>query len=203
MSVLDALEWGRAFVVGHSWGGYLMLAAAAEHPGRFIAGMGVDTIGAVGDGGSAAFEKAMSDRTPENARRRADELDQRAMAGLGTEDEALEAMRLVWPAYFSSPELAPPMPEVHTSVQGYSDALESMFSGMAALAAALPTVQVPMLFLYGAGSPIPATASLDLAAAMPHGDAQAIEGAGHFLWMEQPGVVRAALDRLVATTGGV
>jgi pimeloyl-ACP methyl ester carboxylesterase len=202
ISVLDALDWRRAFVVGHSWGGYLMLAAAAEHPGRFIAGLGVDSIGAVGDGGIPDFEKAMSDRTPEDSRRRADELDQRAMAGLGTEDEALEAMRLVWPAYFSRPELAPPMPPVRTSVQGYSDGLDSMLAGMGDLAEALPTVQVPILFLYGAASPIPAKASLDLAAALPFGEAQAIEGAGHFPWVERPGVVRAALDELIKRESG-
>jgi pimeloyl-ACP methyl ester carboxylesterase len=144
----------------------------------------------------------MSDRTPEDSRRRADELDQRAMAGLATEEEALEAMRLVWPAYFSSSELAPPMPAVRTSVQGYSEALESMLAGMGALAAALPTVQVPMLFLYGGASPIPATASLDLAAAMPYGEAEAIEDCGHFPWLERPGVVRAALDGLVKRESG-
>jgi pimeloyl-ACP methyl ester carboxylesterase len=197
ISVLDALEWRRAFVIGHSWGGYLMLAAAAKHPGRFIAALGVDSIGAVGDGGIADFEKAMLDRTPEDSRARADELDHRAMAGLGTEEEALEAMRLIWPAYFSSPEKAPPMPEVRTSVEGYSEALDSMLAGMGALAVALPTVPVPILFLYGTESPIPATASLDIAAAMPYAQAQAIEGAGHFPWIERPGVVRAALDGLV------
>ncbi len=100
-TVLDALEWPRAYVVGHSWGGYLLLAAAAQLSDRLMAGVCVDSIGVVGDGGVAEFEREMSERTPADVRSRAEELDRRAMAGEGTEDEALESLRLVWPAYFA------------------------------------------------------------------------------------------------------
>jgi proline iminopeptidase len=202
-SVLDALDWPRAIVVGHSWGGYLMLALAATHEDRLIAGMGIDSIGVLGDGGTAEFERAMSDRTPRDARRRAEELDRRAMAGQGTEAEAMEGMRLVWPAYFADPEQAPPMPDVRLSVEGYSETLESMFGGMEALAAILPGVQRPILLMYGDRSPIPASASTDLAAHMPQTEAVAIADAGHFLWLEQRGAVRQALDRLVRSLPAV
>jgi DNA-binding MarR family transcriptional regulator len=52
----------------------------------------VDPLGAVGDCGSGRFSEEMLARTPDEARQRADELDQRAMAGLGTEADAVESL---------------------------------------------------------------------------------------------------------------
>ena len=42
-------------------------------------------------------------RTPPEDRDRARELDARAMAGEGTEEDALESLRMVWRAYFAHP----------------------------------------------------------------------------------------------------
>ena len=198
-AVLDELGWSRAYVVGHSWGGYLMLAAISQYGDRFVAGVGVDSIGVIGDGGIAEFERAIDARTPPNVRERADELDQRALAGEATEAESLESFRLVWPAYFADPDSAPPMPELQISLKGYSETLASMEDGRSALASALQDVKVPILLMYGIESPIPATASTDLAVYMPYTDAEAIADVGHYLWMEEPGVVRTALDRLVTS----
>ena len=55
-------------------------------------------------------------RTPENDRRRAQELDERAVRGEGTPEEALESLRLFWPAYFASRERVMPFPAVRFSV---------------------------------------------------------------------------------------
>lgn len=200
-AVLDALEWPRAYIVGHSWGGYLLLAAAAELGERLIAGVCVDSIGVVGDGGVTEFEREISDRTPADVRSRAEELDRRAMAGEGTEEEALESMRLVWPAYFANAQ-APPMPEIRLSVETYSQTLDSMTEGMPELAATLANLVLPVVLLYGTASPIPATASTDLAEIMHAAHVIPIERAGHFVWLERPGVVRAALDRLVGNEPG-
>ncbi len=40
--VMDALGWERAVVVGHSWGAWVTLSAAARHPQRVVAGVLVD-----------------------------------------------------------------------------------------------------------------------------------------------------------------
>lgn len=197
-AVLDELSWPVAYVVGHSWGGYLMLAAAARAGDRLLAGLGVDTIGVIGDGGISEFENALQARMPEHSRQRADELDRDAMGGEGTEAEAIESFQLAWPAYFANPANAPPMPEVRMSVRGYSGTLDSMEAGRADLASQLPTVQVPINLIYGAMSPIPASASTNLADHMPLTIATAIPDAGHYPWMERPGMVKDALDRLVA-----
>ena len=202
VAVLDALGWPTAYVVGHSWGGYLMLAAIAQFGDRFIAGLGVDSIGVIGDGGMFEFEHAIEARTPEHLKHRAAELDRLTMASQGTEADSLEAFRLVWPTYFADPERAPPMPDFQMSVRAYSDTIESMEMGRTTLAAMLPEVLVPIVLSYGVSSPIPASASTDLSAVMPNTESVGIEGAGHYLWMERPGIVRETLDRLVAAVSG-
>ncbi|MDP9399365.1 MAG: hypothetical protein M3P39_00025, partial [Actinomycetota bacterium] len=65
-------------------------------PARLYGGLAVDPLGAVGDGGAAAFEARMQARTPERDRARAEELDQRAMRGEASAEEALESLRLSW-----------------------------------------------------------------------------------------------------------
>jgi lipase len=42
IGVLDALGWGRAVVVGHSWGASVALAAAGAHPDRLAAAVLID-----------------------------------------------------------------------------------------------------------------------------------------------------------------
>jgi pimeloyl-ACP methyl ester carboxylesterase len=75
LAVLEALNWGQAFIVGHSWGGQLALRLAAAHPERLLGALAVDPLGVVGDGGMAAFEAEMLARTPSQDRERAHELD--------------------------------------------------------------------------------------------------------------------------------
>src|SRR4051794_14990105 len=125
ISVLDDLGLEDAVVLGHSWGGFLAAALAIEHPGRVRGLLLVDPLGIVGDGGYERFSAEMLARIPEDVRILADELDQRAMSGEGTEADALESLRLVWPAYFNDPANAPPMPDdIRVSVPCYADTWE-------------------------------------------------------------------------------
>jgi pimeloyl-ACP methyl ester carboxylesterase len=159
----------------------------------------VDPIGAVGDGGLAEFEATILARTPPADVRRAEELDRRALSGEGDEADAVESMRLVWPAYFADPAAAPPMPKIRTSVEAYAGTYESMTTELPGLAPRLEVVTVPTQFLHGEKSPIPLSASTDSADAMgAAAHVQVVDGAGHFVWLERPGCVRAALDRLVS-----
>jgi pimeloyl-ACP methyl ester carboxylesterase len=109
------LNWSRALIVGHSWGGHLALRLVAALPRRLLGVLAVDPPGVVGDGGMAAFEAEMLARTPQDRRERAHELDARAMAGKGTPEEVPESMGIVWPAYFADPGNAPPMPPLRMS----------------------------------------------------------------------------------------
>jgi pimeloyl-ACP methyl ester carboxylesterase len=197
-AVLNGLGWGKAFVVGHSWGGYLAIHVAAGLPDVLHGVLCIDPIGGVGDGGVAAFEAAMNARTPEENRERAAELDERAMQGEGDQEAALEGLSLVWPAYFARPDLAPPMIPMRMSVQGYAAGYESMVKELAALESRLPTVRVPVGFVLGAESPIPPDqAGRATADRIPSAWVEIIPDAGHFIWLEKPGAVRRALDRLV------
>lgn len=195
--VLDALGWDQAVVVGHSWGGHLALHLAVHAPERVAAVLAVDPIGGVGDGGSALFEAEMLRRTPEEVRDRAEELDARAMRGEGTEAEALESLHLVWPAYFPTWDSAPTMPPVRLSVDCYAETWASVVDELPRLEAALADIALPVGFVVGAGSPMPATASTDTAEHLRNARVDVVPGAGHFPWLDAPGSVRAALARLL------
>jgi pimeloyl-ACP methyl ester carboxylesterase len=195
--VLDALGWSTAYVVGHSWGGHLALHVAVSMPDRLDGVLCLDPLGGVGDGGEALFGAEMLARCPEDVRKRAEELDERALAGEGTEAEGIEGLRLVWPAYFADWDAAPPMPDYSLSVPAYAEAFESLKERLPGLEGSLPTISVPLGIVMGAKSPMPTEeVGVATAARIPGAWVEVIADAGHFPWIEQPGCVRAALSRL-------
>jgi len=198
IAALDALAWERPLVAGHSWGGHLLLHLIAARPERVAAALIIDTLGAVGDGGEAEFDDEMLRRTPPGDVRRVEQLERQAMEGKGTEDDLAESMRLLWPAYFAEPAAAPPFPGMRLSVDAYAATFASLHDELPALAGRLAGCAVPALFVHGAGSPMPVTASTDTAAAMgAAAEVELLDGAGHFPWLERPGALRVALDGLV------
>lgn len=199
IAVLDGLGWSRAVLVGHSWGGQLVLRVAAAHPGRLNGVLAVDPIGVIGDGGTAAFEAEMSARTPKQGRDRAQELDERAMAGQGSAGDGLEGLAIMWPAYFADPDKAPPMPPIRMSVEAYSGLVGEMSDGLEQVAAELGTATVPYGVVAGAASPIPwGQAARTTAELSPRAFLAVVPAAGHFPWLEVPGSVRTPLQRLIA-----
>jgi pimeloyl-ACP methyl ester carboxylesterase len=201
VAVLDHLDIERAYLVGHSWGGHLAMHAATRLADRLRGVLCLDPLGAVGDGGAAAFEAEIFARTPEHVREEAQALDERAMRGEGTEGDALESLRLVWPAYFGDPANATPMPDdLQLSVAAYAGLWEALLGAMPSLAAALPDVGVPVGFVAGGASPMPVSVCTDAAALIPGAWVEVVAGAGHMLWMERPGCVRPAFERLVGST---
>ncbi len=197
VAVLDELGWERALLVGHSWGGHLAFRVAAAHPERLIAVLAVDPLGIAGDGGMAAFEAEIRARTPVEARERARELDDRAMAGDGTSEDGLEGLALVWPSYFADPDAAPPMPPIRMSVEAYAGVINDVGSGTDEVAAALATGEVRYGIVAGAGSPMPwGLAARATAELSPSAFLSVVPASGHFPWLEAPGSVRAQLVRL-------
>ena len=194
--VLDALGWERAYVVGHSWGGHLALHVAEAMPERLFGVLAVDPLGSVGDGRWPEFDEEIFRRTPESVRARARELDELSMAGAVDDELALEGFRLVWPAYFADPEQAPPMPDLRIASERSAEMIPSIQAELATLEAGLPEIRVPVGFVHGSRSPMPLAASTDAAERIPGAWVEVVEGAGHFMWVEAPGAVRAALRRL-------
>ena len=202
IAVLDHLGWDRAIVGGHSWGGNLLLHLLATHRERVVGALVVDPLGGVGDGGFPAFDAEMVRRTPPEEVERAAMLDQRLMDGLATEAEAVESLRIFWPAYFPSPDRAPEFPELRVNAASAGPTLESAVAELPGLANRLAGSQVPTVFVHGAASPMPVTASTDTAEVIG-GAAHVVvvPDAGHFVWMDVAGCLRLPLDSLLERVG--
>jgi pimeloyl-ACP methyl ester carboxylesterase len=197
IAVLDAAGAGRAWVIGHSWGGHLAMHLAARHPGR-VAGLVIaDPLGAVPDGGLSDMGQNLPERLRPELAAGARELDERAAAGRGTAQDALESLAIVWSGYFSSPQAAPPVPPLSLSAECYAGTFASIQEhfGQHTLERSLPSLTVPALFVLGAASPIPVTHGIASAGLIP-GARYQIEDCGHFPWLERSGSVRKALEHI-------
>ena len=198
IDVLDTLGWEAPAMIGHSWGGHLLLHLLAVTPTRVGAALAVDPLGAVGDGGLAAFEAELLRRLPEATVARLKELDAIEATRPLTQAERLEAMEIAWPGYFSSLEVAQPIPQ--TGHAPSDESWASIRAELPALAELLRDCTVPTRFVHGALDPLPVTASTDIAELMGAA-VDVLPGNGHFPWLEDPGCVRRSLDRLLATAG--
>lgn len=200
LSVLDELGQERTIVLGHSWGGHLLMHLMAAHPDRVAAALVIDPLGAVEDGGEADLGRILGERITPEAAARAAELDEKALRGEGTPADAIEGVALVWPAYFADPLSAPPMPPMEISVAAYGETFDSIREHFAhqTLVSLLPKTHVPALFLLGEQSPIPPAHGVASAALMPNAELKVLPDCGHFVWLDQPGSVRAGLESLSA-----
>ena len=199
VSVLDGLGWERAFVVGHSWGAHLALRFTAAYPDRLLGTLAIEPIGVVGDGGSGAFEAELLARVPLHLRERLNELIAREEAGEATPEATLESMAITWPFYFADPDAAPPMPPKRFSNEAFAALATDMSeSDSGVVEDALAATPVPYCMLVGGASPIPwGQAARPTADLSPYAVLTVVPGAGHFVWFEAPGRVRAAsLDLL-------
>jgi proline iminopeptidase len=196
MTVVDHLGWQRPFLGGHSWGGHLVMHVLARSPDRFAGGLVIDPLGAVGDGAMAAFAAELDARVPEDSRARLAELDaQEQAAGSLPPDLALEQFTLYWPAYFADPTTPAPMPRMALAARR-AETWSSMLAELPGLQDGLRDCVVPTVFVHGAASPMPVMASTESAALMAEATVEIVDDSGHFPWLDKPGSVRAALDRL-------
>ena len=196
--VLDALGWEKAFVVGHSWGGHLALHVAEAWPERLLGVLAVDPLGSLGDGRWPEFDEEILRRTPAEERERARELDALTTEGAAGDELSLELMRIVWPAYFADPAQAPPMPKLRMASERLAQMVPSIMAELPTLESGLRRIRVPVGFVHGSRSPMPLAASTDAADQIPGAWVDVVDGAGHFVWVEAPGAVRASLRRLTA-----
>jgi pimeloyl-ACP methyl ester carboxylesterase len=197
VSVLDALEWSRALLVGHSWGGHLAFRVVASHPERLLGMLAVDPLGIVGDGGIAAFYAELRARAPMAGRERIRELEEREKTAALTPDEEAELQAIIWPSYFADPENVMPMPPMQMCSEAYQGLIGQAGEGIDDVAVALGRGEVPYGVLAGAASPFPwgQVARVDVELS-PAAFLKVVPNAGHFIWYEAPGAVRVALDRL-------
>lgn len=158
----------------------------------------VDPLGAVGDGGLAAFEVELYGRLPAATMARVRELETLEARRRLTQSEVLESMQLMWPGYFSSLEAAQPIPQT-----GHAPSEESWASirqCLPSLAELLRGCTVATRFVHGELDPLPQTASTDTAELLG-AVVDVVPNAGHFPWLEDPGCVRRSLDALLRASG--
>jgi len=199
IAVMEALGWNGAYVVGHSLGGYYALQLCRRVPDRLLGALMVDPLGGVGDGGMERFWKTQLSRLTEDARGRFAEIERLQIGGTSTAAEDDEQARLIWPTYFADLHHTSPF-ALRTAGATHEPIQAEVFGDMPMLERALPTIATRMRFVHGTKSPMPVSASTDTVALLPNVELELVDGAGHFVWFERPGSVRAALDRLVAET---
>ena len=201
--VLDERDVSEAWLIGHSWGAHLAFHLAVAHSDRVLGVVAIDALGAVPDGGWEDLDSNLVERlardSPEAAAR-AKEIDERAMAGEGSDAEVLESLELVWPFYFSNPGDAPPLPETRISVPLYAAVIDSVHEHFerGTLERGLPAFERPFGLIHGVDDPLPHTASTATAGLVPHATVELIDGAGHLPWLEQPEVFRAAVEKVLS-----
>jgi pimeloyl-ACP methyl ester carboxylesterase len=198
-AVLDALGWEQTYVLGHSLGGTYALQLCRRMPERALGALIVDPIGGVGDGGIEEFWNTQLGRLADGARRRVDEIENLQTAGTSTPAEDDEQRRLIWPTYFADPDRTSPF-ALRAAGSSHGPIQAEVFRDMPMLEQSLPTIATRIRFVHGSKSPIPVSASTDTIDRLPNAELTLVDGAGHFIWFERPGSVRAALDRLVAET---
>lgn len=198
VAISDVQEVKAAFgvevpwvVLGHSWGAYLGLLSALEHPELTRALIYVSGTGSPGwwsDTGSALYKEERARRRSVDAQRRLAEL-----AELGrTRDEEVEFRRLSWFTDFAEWHNPPPDLETMATAPMPINWLlnrrlsQAAWCSEADLLHACRQDQVPSLFIHGSEDPRPAEGAKRLCDEMPAGQFALIEGAGHFPWVERP-----------------
>jgi pimeloyl-ACP methyl ester carboxylesterase len=196
VAVLDALGWDRAWVIGHSWGGHLAMHLALARPERLLGLVAIDTLGAVADGGMTVMAENLMRGLTDEERALVEENGAREEAGQGTSEASLEAFRLLWPHYFSDPASAPPMPDFRMDLEGALMTVPSIMAHFdeGTLERGLAQLRMPTLVVHGDASPIPYTEAERTAALIPGVSLRILPGMGHIPWMEQPGLVREAVE---------
>ena len=171
-AVLHACSIQRAVIGGLSLGGYMSMAFHRVHPAMTRALMIFDT----GPGfRNAEAREAWNQR----ARQRADDLDARGLAALGTSDEVRMSQ--------------------HRDASGLAGAARGMLTQRDdSVMASLETIAVPSLVLVGSNDTNFLAATDYMARKIPGATKVVIEGAGHAANLHQP----AAFNRAVETIPG-
>jgi proline iminopeptidase len=195
IAVLDALGIERAWAIGHSWGGYLAMHLAVTHPDRLLGLIALDPLGAVGDGGLEAMRQRIKEQIPAEVLRKADELDELAKRGIDSDENAMESWRLVWPAYFADAAQVSKLPAIRMSYVCNANTWHSVSKHVEqnTLTKGLRSYKGRAIFIAGADSNLPVTASEESAALIPGATLTVIPDCGHFIWLEKPGAIARAL----------
>ncbi|HEX7950662.1 MAG TPA: alpha/beta fold hydrolase [Candidatus Limnocylindrales bacterium] len=202
IAVLDELGWDRAWLMGHSWGGLLAMHLAVAHPERVSGLVLFDTMGAIPDGGGAAFSANLVARLEPAERRYLDELVARQERGDDDPMLVAEILATLWPSYsYVHGNVLPPRPlRLEVPIPDVPDTMDSVRAHWAAgtLERGLPGLDLPALLIHGVADPLPSSVSVETAALIPGARVELIERSGHFPWLERRGDIRPMVEAFLA-----
>jgi proline iminopeptidase len=189
LAVLAAVTSEKAWVIGHSWGGFLAMAIVAAAPERVIGYVPIEATVPAGDAGLSAFGRWLQRILSEEERREIARIEARPAADAPVA-LADSAMSVYWRAYFADPGSAPPLPDLLVNLVCARQSLADMVrvSQAGELAATLRTLDIPALFIEGSESSLRAPGE-EFARTLPRAAVAVVENAGHFPWFEAPGRV--------------
>jgi pimeloyl-ACP methyl ester carboxylesterase len=172
-TILRACGVSRAVIGGLSLGGYMSLAFHRDHPEMTRALMIFDT----GPGfRNAEAREAWNQRS----RQRADDLDARGLAALGSSDEVRMSQ--------------------HRNASGLAGAARGMLTQRDdSVIASLDSVAVPSLVLVGSNDTNFLAATDYMARKIPGATKVVIEGAGHAANLHQPAAFNLAVEAFLAS----
>lgn len=184
-------------IAGHSWGGMLGMSYAAAHPDRVAALVLIASGGPSPDFMMPFVMRLNARNTPEDlekinywtAPEHRKENPRRAV---------LEVTKARTPAYFHDRSKAPLLMDPMTESSFEPRVLEAMLKDLQGwnVSAAMKTFAAPVLIVEGDDDPVGTFQSLR--ELFPKPRAAMIAGAGHFLWLEEPEQLWAAVDSFLA-----
>jgi len=175
-AILQAVGAQQAVIAGLSLGGYMSLAFHATHPGMVRALMLFDT-------GPGFKKDEAREAWNQRARSRADDLDARGLAALGSSDEVRMSQ--------------------HRDASGLAGAARGMLAQADdRVIRSLENVRVPTLVLAGTEDK-PFLAATDyMAAKIPGAEKVLIPGAGHAANLHQPAAFNRAVEAFLSKLPG-
>ena len=179
-----ALELGPVALCLHDWGGLIGLRWACDHP-QAVRALVISDTGFFADGKWHGLADVL--RTPGAGEDLADGMTRDGLAGAlraasrGIDDAAIDEY---WRA-FTTPERRRGQLELYRSGD---------FSELAAYEGRVAALGVPTLLLWGADDPFaPVAGAHRFAAEIPHARLEILEGAGHFVFEDEPERTAAAV----------
>jgi proline iminopeptidase len=196
------LRQPRLLLAGHSWGGMLAMAYAAEHPDR------VQALILIGPGGpNLDFQKYFT----ANIESRLTPADREALLFWSSPARAphspdrapFEAFRAALPAYVYERSSALPLIEA-LDAEAFSQRVnELMTADMARgynLTGRFAAFDRPVLIVQGRQDPIGEATAFQVRELFPEAELRFVEKCGHFPWLERPDDFRQIIDRFLASS---
>jgi len=198
IAILDLFEQGKAWAVGHSWGGHLALHLAVTYPERLYGVVCIDPLAATDD--RAQFAEALRRDLDGEQLARLAEISEHHDDGSVTEEELLEEIQILWPSYFYDRSKAPPCLIEHRGVEATLETNRSIDEHFAArtLKKGVGRIDLPVLFVHGIEDPLPLSGSVQTANHIKGARVARIPRCGHLPWIEQPGFVNRSLRGLIS-----